>query len=277
MTIPATLGGPRVAALFNDALRMNPTLRKVEVVRQAGASTSNEPKHLRWLAALLVGRPVIGHVVLRWAKVLGCDVEQVLRAAEEDQAEVDGRKRTEQEERERLSRQLLDNVALLLRHRERIRGEPRLAAVTHPHAMLSCAYIGGGLLPMGALLELWEGAWTATCPDCAGLVFITSVGGSVLSGSHGWSGVCSACERVVSYRDAAGSRALPHATSFASLWQPARPLVVRPVPATVLLRGTVVVVTGIVSQGPTPAVEAMDEPPALTFEELIEELRARGT
>lgn len=160
---------------------------------------------------------------------------------------------------------LFDNVDLLRHQAERITGDPRLAAVTHPSAALSIAYLGDGLVPIGALLRLWAmDAWTATCLDCGGRVLITSVGGSPLSGSHAWSGVCSECHQRASYRDAPGLRP---ATSFAPLWTAALPSIVRRQPARVLLRGEPV----------TFALSPEDGPPAehtsLSFEQLIYLLR----
>lgn len=265
MTNFARIGGPRVAALFQDALRSRPTFRQVDVVRLAGASPRAEPKHLRWLSDLLDGRPVPGSHVLRWADVLGCAREEVVLADAEDQAEVQRREQAEREAILRQSRRLHDNVPLLVRHQARIRGDSRLASVTHPSARLSAAWIGEGLLPVGALLELWEqGLWTATCPTCAGRVLITSVGGSVLSGSHGWTGVCEACGDVVSFRDRPGAHVLPQATLFAPLWQAARPLLVREPPPAVPTHEQEAI--GLVAEAATPGDESE---PALNFEELL--------
>lgn len=160
---------------------------------------------------------------------------------------------------------LLDNIDLLVRNAERITADPRLAAVTHPSASLSMAYVGDGLVPIGPLLRLWAtGVWTSSCALCRGRVLITSVGGSPLSGGHGWSGVCSACRERVSYRDAPG---VPQATLFAPLWTAALPSMVRRQPPLVLTRGRATSLELLPRSDPPPKGSAME------FAQLIDVLR----
>lgn len=160
---------------------------------------------------------------------------------------------------------LFDNVPLLVRNTERITADPQLAAVTHPSASLSMAYVGDGLVPIGPLLRLWAtGVWTASCAHCGGRVLITSVGGSPLSGGHGWSGVCSECHQRASYRDAPG---VPQATLFAPLWTAALPSMVRRQPPLVLTRGRAIPLELLPRSDPLP------EGAALEFARLIDVLR----
>lgn len=163
---------------------------------------------------------------------------------------------------------LFENVGLLRLHAERITDDPHLSASSHPSAMLSIAYLGDGLVPMGVLVRLWTtGDWSAACPHCRGLALIVAVGGSPLSGSHGWSGACVDCRARVAYRDAPGSSLLPHATSFARLWQAAYPWVLQRQPATVLLRGRPASFTIALACSPIS-----DEAP-MSFDELLGVLR----
>ena len=84
-------------------------------------------------------------------------------------------------------------------------------------AVLSLAYIAGGPLRLGMLLQLWQrGLWTAACPKCGGTVRIFRWGGSPLSGNNSYSGRCVDCGEP-----AEGMLE----ENFASQWRPARELI----------------------------------------------------
>lgn len=62
---------------------------------------------------------------------------------------------------------------------------------------LSLAHLGNFRIFAGVLVELWgEGALVLPCV-CGGRVFIHSLAGSPLSGTHRWGGSCDACNRGV--------------------------------------------------------------------------------
>ena len=62
-----------------------------------------------------------------------------------------------------------------------------------PFASCSWPYVGGdGPLCLGYLLLGWkDGLLVEPCPGCGGKCLVTSFGGSPLSGSNSWSGICS--------------------------------------------------------------------------------------
>lgn len=264
---PHRLGGPRVAALLQAALARGLGLTPGDVVRRGGASARKAAKQRAGLADLLAGRPVPTVWVLRWAEVLGCARDDVLHADAADRADEAAAARAEDESRRRRLRTFQDEVPLLLRHRDLVLSDERLAGATHPRAALCVGWIGEGLLPLGALLRLWDGPWQAGCPACDGRVLIHAVGGSALSGSHSWTGVCTACAREVHHRDSAEPSPIPRRPRFAALWQAASPLWVRPAPVEVEVRGRRAQF-GLVADDP-PATA----PPPWTFEEAVERLR----
>lgn len=66
----------------------------------------------------------------------------------------------------------------------------------HPAcAWCSWPYISGdGPLFLGYLLTGWQlGTLTETCVDCGSRVLVVNFGGSPLSGSNSWSGLCECC------------------------------------------------------------------------------------
>lgn len=89
-----------------------------------------------------------------------------------------------------------DNIDLILDKSEQILTDPKLYCCTW-----SAAYIGGSMTGLvhtflGVLLELWKKEELIDkCPDCGGRVFILGAGGSNLSGSHTWHGVCHGCRK----------------------------------------------------------------------------------
>lgn len=87
------------------------------------------------------------------------------------------------------------HTRLLFQSRDRIRADLWLAGAYSPEMRLMMAYTtGGGLLPLAVLVDLWDqGDWTAPCERCSGQVLIHRMGGSPLSGSRRWRGVCVEC------------------------------------------------------------------------------------
>jgi len=86
----------------------------------------------------------------------------------------------------------------LFENRERIQSDPELAAAYSPEIRISVAYTtGGGMLPLGLLLELWTRYhWCDWCPSCRGRLYIHRIGGSPLSGNNAWRGVCIRCGKT---------------------------------------------------------------------------------
>jgi len=82
---------------------------------------------------------------------------------------------------------------------EQILSDQKLFAAYSPEVYLKIAYTtGGGLLPLGVLIELWlQNHWTHECEKCQGKVLIHRLGGSPLSGSNVWRGMCIDCGEVV--------------------------------------------------------------------------------
>lgn len=115
-------------------------------------------------------------------------------------------------EKRAAEKQLLrQNLGLLLENAEKIINTPEYFFCPLRTAFLSLAYINGGMMPLGALLLLWkEEKLIETCPDCSGKVYLFSAGGSPLSGSNSWGGICPACDRIRYGRSA----------HFSDIWLP---------------------------------------------------------
>ena len=73
-------------------------------------------------------------------------------------------------------------------------------------AFLSIPYIGpGGQIPLGVLVLLSQkGDIIKKCPDCGGKAYILGAGGSPLSGTHSWWGICPKCGKTKSQRGGSG-------------------------------------------------------------------------
>lgn len=92
---------------------------------------------------------------------------------------------------------LLQSFGLLREHADEIINTPAYSFCTLRVVRLALFYIGGGKVPLGALLQLWqEGKLIETCPVCAGEIYLFSAGGSPLSGMNAWSGICPSCNRA---------------------------------------------------------------------------------
>ncbi len=86
--------------------------------------------------------------------------------------------------------------------------------------VLDLAYIGGGPIALGPLIECWNaGELQRDCESCGGVVFIHRVAGSPLSGTCSLSGWCEACGHAASGPSSPKS-------SFADLWRPVRPRII---------------------------------------------------
>ena len=80
-------------------------------------------------------------------------------------------------------------------------------------AFLSMPYIGpDGPIPLGVLVLLWQkGDLIKQCPRCGGSAYILGAGGSPLSGTHGWWGICRTCGETKRRRGEG---------SFGAIWKP---------------------------------------------------------
>lgn len=116
------------------------------------------------------------------------------------------------EERREEGALLYEHLQLILDHTDEILGTERYFYCYPGNAFLSLAYLGGGQIPLGALLLLWrDGEMLDACEECGGVVHIIGAGGSPLSGSHSWWGGCPRC----------GERRTGHRERFSTLWPPA--------------------------------------------------------
>lgn len=90
---------------------------------------------------------------------------------------------------------LRTNLDFILEHRGKILRDKECFFCSLSFAWASVPYIGGGgPLCLGHLLLGWENEiMKEPCTECGGEILVTSFGGSVLSGSTGWSGICSSC------------------------------------------------------------------------------------
>ncbi len=96
-----------------------------------------------------------------------------------------------------------DNLQILLEHAQDIVTNSEYFFCPLSFAWCSLLYLNGsGPLSLGQLLLGWhDGILLEPCPDCGGKVLVTTYGGSILSGSNGWSGFCVACCGKKSRRD----------------------------------------------------------------------------
>jgi hypothetical protein len=96
-----------------------------------------------------------------------------------------------------------ENLDLLLDKQQEILSCPEFFFTPLAFAWCSWPYIGGsGPLCLGYLMLGWQdGIFTEPCPSCSGKVLVTFFGGSPLSGSNGWSGICSGCRKHLTGKD----------------------------------------------------------------------------
>jgi hypothetical protein len=88
-----------------------------------------------------------------------------------------------------------DNLAFILEHERGILNCADYFFCSADFSYCSWAWVGGdGPLYLGYLLLGWrDGSLTGVCAAYGGTVLVTSFGGSVLSGSNSWAGVCESC------------------------------------------------------------------------------------
>ena len=90
---------------------------------------------------------------------------------------------------------LSDHLPLILEHERDILTCADYFFCPLDFAYCSWAWVGSdGPLYLGYLLLGWrDGSLTGVCTACGGIVLVTSFGGSILSGSNWWSGICESC------------------------------------------------------------------------------------
>ncbi|MGD9683772.1 MAG: hypothetical protein AB7W16_21615 [Candidatus Obscuribacterales bacterium] len=98
----------------------------------------------------------------------------------------------------------VSHLSLILERRDEILQIPEYFFCSLSFSWCSWPYLGGdGPLPLGYLIVGWRDGWLKeTCPDCGSAVYLICFGGSPLSGSNGWTGICSICQVIKSTRGA---------------------------------------------------------------------------
>ncbi|CAN5511382.1 hypothetical protein BH10CYA1_BH10CYA1_52950 [soil metagenome] len=99
---------------------------------------------------------------------------------------------------------MVQNFDLIMKSKSKILNCAEYFFCQPSFAGCSWPYVGGdGALPLGYLLLGWsDGILTEPCTECDGTVNVTFFGGSPLSGSCGWSGICEQC---LTFRKGSGS------------------------------------------------------------------------
>jgi hypothetical protein len=99
-----------------------------------------------------------------------------------------------------------ENFEVILKNFKRIVENEQYFFCQIGAAYLSTAWIGpDGPIPLGALVLLWQkGKLIKECPDCGGNVYVFGAGGSPLSGTTSWWGVCRRCAGWKSQRRGIG-------------------------------------------------------------------------
>jgi hypothetical protein len=94
------------------------------------------------------------------------------------------------------------NLGLLMRSTDLILQRPEMYFCSPPCCWISTAYVSGDdQLALGWVLEGYRnGILIETCPACDGDLFITSLGGSPLSGSNSVYGKCLSCQGALSVK-----------------------------------------------------------------------------
>lgn len=108
-----------------------------------------------------------------------------------------------EEKRAAQLRLFIDNIDLILEQAEEILRYRDLFFCAPDIAWCSWPYFGGdGPLSFGFLISGWyDGILLEPCPDCGKTVLVYCFGGSPLSGSNSWTGVCVVCREEKSARD----------------------------------------------------------------------------
>lgn len=88
----------------------------------------------------------------------------------------------------------LKHIPLLLDKTDQILEQPILYFCAPSCCWTSLAYIAGGRLCLGYLVEGWqEGVFVDTCPQCSANFFVFQFSGSILNGSNSSGGYCCSC------------------------------------------------------------------------------------
>lgn len=92
---------------------------------------------------------------------------------------------------------LLRSFPLIWEQQEAILRQPELFEIQLDFAWCSWPYLDGdGPLCLGYLILGWQnGILQEPCSQCDSLLFITSFGGSPISGRNGWRGICLQCRQ----------------------------------------------------------------------------------
>lgn len=100
---------------------------------------------------------------------------------------------------------LLSNLPLLVENTHRIISTLEFYACQPVSSWASFAYVGGGPLCIGHLLEGFaSGCLRLHCPHCDGPLFVVRLGGSPLSGANFMTGACLSCTLVSTVRHVPG-------------------------------------------------------------------------
>ena len=100
---------------------------------------------------------------------------------------------------------LFASLPSLLSSFDQVAASPSSYFCTPSCCWASLAYIKGGPLCLGWLLELHlSRKLTGTCPACLAELFITQLGGSILSGTNFCKGVCLQCNHPSTVRNSEG-------------------------------------------------------------------------
>ena len=90
-----------------------------------------------------------------------------------------------------------EGIPLFIRNIKGVVQDDTLALVTFPDLYVGLAYIGGGHVFLGAAVQGWKnGSLRRKCPNCSSSAYVLRAGGSPLSGTGSWSGICPKCGEV---------------------------------------------------------------------------------
>lgn len=100
---------------------------------------------------------------------------------------------------------LCANFALIIDNSAQIVNSPSKYFCSPTSCWLSAAYVGGGPLCLGFLLEGYSnGALLQNCPRCQQPAFIFCLGGSPLSGANFSTVFCRSCDEMTKIKHASG-------------------------------------------------------------------------
>jgi len=113
---------------------------------------------------------------------------------------------TKAEERKKEMEYLCRNFGIILKNFNTVLENENYFFCEIGNAFLSMPYIAaGGHIPLGVLVLLWkEGNLIRKCPSCDGKLYVMGCGGSPLSGSCNWWGICCTCREEKSQEGDSG-------------------------------------------------------------------------